>query len=356
MSNGSDKFLLIDVMVSISFDWLTCRHLEVMVASDKREICDRQLREIEVKDRRLPPLNALRAFDAASRHMSFQKASAELHVTPSALSFQIRQLEEHLQIPLFQRLNRKVVLTEYGERFAPAVQDAFERLHSAMNQLRPTTDESVLTVSTGPAFAAKWLSPRIHRFLELHPDIEFRIAASLKLTDLREEPVDAAIRFGGGDYPGLYVEPLADETVVPLIAPTLLEKVGGQLDDAAWQSLTLLHDESALFLPNAVNWARWLSQAGISGVDASKGARFNHADHALEAAVDGAGIVLGRVTLAARDIKAGRLVAPINLAMPARSAFYFCCLPDMRNSPKVIAFHDFMYEEIRAERSAIALG
>ncbi|MEL6435424.1 MAG: LysR substrate-binding domain-containing protein, partial [Pseudomonadota bacterium] len=198
--------------------------------------------------------------------MSFQKAADELHVTPSALSFQIRQLEENLQLPLFERLNRKVALTEHGKRFAPFVQDAFERLHTAMTQLRPPTDDNVLTVSTGPAFAAKWLSPRIYKFLERHPDIEFRIAASLKLMDLREDPVDVAIRFGGGRYPDLHVEELADEAVLPLVAPSLLERHGGEITGDTLAKLTLLHDDSAAFLPNAVTWATWLKHADLQGV------------------------------------------------------------------------------------------
>ncbi|MEM1378196.1 MAG: transcriptional regulator GcvA [Pseudomonadota bacterium] len=330
--------------------------IAIAIAPDKREECDVHIRKTEVNDRRLPPLNALRAFDAASRHMSFQKAAEELYVTPSALSFQIRQLEEHLQVSLFERLNRKVLLTEHGERFAPFVQDGFERLHSAMAQLRPPSDDNVLTVSTGPAFAAKWLSPRIYKFLDQHPDIEFRIAANLKLVDMREDPVDVAIRFGGGNYPDVYTEPLADEFVMPMVSPSLLEKHGGSLDESSLSDLMLLHDDSAAFLPNAVTWATWLKHAGMQGVDSTKGARFNHADHALEAAVDGAGVVLGRMTLAARDIKAGRLVAPFDLVLPARSGFYFCCLPEMRDMHKVKVFHDFIYEEIKAERAAVNMS
>lgn len=303
---------------------------------------------------RLPPLNALRAFDAASRHLSFQKAAEELHVTPSALSFQIRQLEEFLQIELFQRLNRRVVLTDTGARFAPFVQDGFERLHGAMNQLRPATPDNVLNVSTGPAFAAKWLSPRLHRFIDQHPDLELRIAANLALSDLRSEAVDVAIRFGGGSYPGLRVETLADDAATPLISPNLLkDRFGGTmtLDDLA--SLTLLHDDSASFLPNAVTWATWLMQAGAHGIDAGRGTRFSHADHALEAAVDGGGIVLGRLTLAARDIRAGRLVAPFDLVMPSNASFHFCCLPEMAEAPKVVAFRGFVRAEIDAERAQI---
>lgn len=306
-----------------------------------------------MKNRRLPPLNALRAFDAASRHMSFQKAAEELSVTPSALSFQIRQLEEYLQIPLFERHNRRVNLTDAGQRFAPAIHDGFERLHAAMRQLAPATPPNVLTVSTGPAFAAKWLSPRIYRFLELHPDIEFRIAANLNLVDMRDDAVDAVIRFGGGDYPGLHVEPLADEATLPLVSPQFLERRGGSLSLADLKDITLLHDDSATFLPNAATWPSWLREVGALDVDGSRGARFNHADHALDAAIDGAGIVLGRLTLAARDIAAGRLVAPFETVLPSKAGFYFCCLPEMLETPKVAAFRAFMHEEIDAERDIL---
>lgn len=303
---------------------------------------------------RLLPLNALRAFDAASRHLSFQRAAEELGVTPSALSFQIRQLEEFLQISLFERHNRRVALTEAGARFAPFVQDGFERLHGALNQLRPATPDDILTVTTGPAFAAKWLSPRIHRFLDKHPDIELRIAANLSLSDLRRDGVDVAIRFGAGNYPGLRVEPLAQDAVLPLISPVLLaERFGGTLTHDDLASLTLLHDESAAFLPNTVTWASWLKQADAHGIDASRGARFNHADHALEAAVDQAGIVLGRLTLAARDIRAGRLVAPFDLVLPANASFFFCCLPEASTVPKIEAFRAFVREEIEGERAEL---
>lgn len=306
-------------------------------------------------NRRLPPLNALRAFDAASRHLSFQKAAQELNVTPSALSFQIRQLEDFLQIALFERLNRRVVLTEAGARFAPFVQDGFERLSAAMAQLRPAAPDNILTVTTGPAFAAKWLAPRIHRFIEEYPDFELRIAASLSLTDLRKDPVDVAIRFGGGNYPGLRVETFAEDSATPLISPALVaERFGGNftLDDLG--SVTLLHDDSAAFLPNAVTWATWLKHAGVHTVDASRGTRFSHADHALEAAVDGGGIVLGRLTLAARDVRAGRLMAPFDLVMPSNASFHFCCLPEMADVPKVKALRDFVRDEINREQASIA--
>ncbi len=328
-------------------------NIVLAICADKREICEIQLRKIDPMNVRLPPLNALRAFAFAARHMSFQKAAEELSVTPSALSFQIRQLEEYLQIKLFERLNRKVVLTEAGARFAPYVQDGFERLQLAMQQLAPQRQNNVLTVSTGPAFAAKWLSPRIHRFLEKHPEIEFRISANLKLSDFERDGVDAAIRFGGGKYAGLHVEALADEATTPLVSPALLDRYGGKLslDDLA--GLTLLHDDSAAFLPKAVTWKTWLQKAGATHIDPNRGARFNHADHALEAAIDGAGIVLGRLTLAARDVRAGRLVRPFDLTLKTQAGFFFCCPPQLLETEKVQAFRNFVFEEIKADRALI---
>ncbi|MEM0900652.1 MAG: transcriptional regulator GcvA [Pseudomonadota bacterium] len=306
-----------------------------------------------MKSTRLPPLNALRAFAAASRHMSFQKAADELSVTPSALSFQIRQLEEYLQVSLFERHNKRVELTDVGRRFAPGVREGFERLQAAMEVLVPSTPPNVLTVSTGPAFASKWLSPRIYKFLEQYPDIEFRISANLGLVNFAEDPVDAVIRFGGGNYPGLHVEPIANEATLPLAAPSLVEKYGGKLTSDDLTTITLLHDDSAAFLPNAVTWATWLSAEGLDNVDASRGARFNYADHALEAAVDGAGIVMGRLTLASRDIAAGRLVAPFQRSLPSQAGFYFCCLPQRLEVPKIVAFRDFIRAEMDAERPVL---
>lgn len=301
--------------------------------------------------RRLPPLNALRAFETASRHMSFQKAAEELNVTPSALSYQIRQLEDFLQVLLFERLNRAVRLTEAGKRIAPGVREGFERLSEAMSRLKVTRPANVLTVSTGPSFAAKWLSPRLHKFLERHPDIDIRISANLKLADFHDDEVDVAIRFGGGKYAGLHVEALSDEHVLPLASPRLVAQFGGRLGPDNLGKLTLLHDDSANFLSNSASWDEWLRLAGIENVDASSGPHFPHADHALEAAIDGAGIVLGRLTLASRDIALGRLVAPFDLMLRAKAGFFFCCNIDRLSEPKVKALRTFLFEEIERDRA-----
>lgn len=302
---------------------------------------------------RLPPLNALKAFEVATRHMSFQKAAEELSVTPSALSYQIRQLEDFLQVSLFDRLNRAVRLTDAGQRIAPGIQDAFERLTQTMGRLKAAPPANVLTVSTGPAFAAKWLSPRLHKFLERHPDIDIRISANLRLADFRADEIDVAIRFGGGKYAGLHVETLSEEHVLPLVSPRLLERFGGRLEARDLDKLTLLHDDSASFLARTVTWAEWLRQARIEGIDTSRGPRFSHADHALEAALDGAGIVLGRLALSMRDIASGRLVAPFDLMLRAEAGFFFCCLPERLDEPKVRAFRRFLFEEMAADRAML---
>jgi LysR family glycine cleavage system transcriptional activator len=283
--------------------------------------------------------------------MSFQKAAEELNVTPSALSYQIRQLESFLQVELFERLNRTVRLTEAGQRVAPGVRDAFERLAEAMERLKSVPPPNVLTVSTGPAFATKWLTPRLHKFLERHPEIDIRISANLKLADFRNDEVDVAIRFGAGKYTGLHAEALEDEYVLPLVNPKLLEKFGGKFEPHDLSRLTLLHDDSANFLSNAASWADWLRLARIENVDTSRGLHFSHADHALEAALDGEGIVLGRLTLAVRDIALGRLVAPFDLMLRAQAAFFFCCLPTRVEEPKIKAFRTFLFDEIREERA-----
>jgi LysR family glycine cleavage system transcriptional activator len=304
--------------------------------------------------RRLPPLTSLKAFEAASRLSSFQAAARELNVSPSALSYQIRVLEEDVGTPLFERGNRTVSLTDAGRRFAPGVQAAFEQFAQAMAALARVPDSRVLTVSSGPSFAAKWLSPRLHRFIEMHPGIDIRISASLKLADLRNDGVDVAIRFGGGAYPGLAVEPMFDDGVLPLMSPALAETLGPAPQPQALVPMTLIHDDSSAFMPGAPDWAAWLRRVGVQHPDPARGPRFNHADHAIEAAVEGAGVALGRLAMAARDLAAGRLVAPFRPLLPSPARFYFCTLPENADAPKVAAFRAFIFAEAAIERPVLA--
>jgi len=303
---------------------------------------------------RLPPLNSLRAFEAAARLMSFQKAAAELFVTPSALSYQIRQLEDHLQMQLFERHNRAVSLTTAGERLYPGTHEGFERLQGAVRSVARTGQSNVLVVSCGPAFAAKWLAPRVYRFVDEYPEIELRIAASLKLVEFNVDEVDVGLRFGGGVYDGLVSEPIFDEVVLPLISPDLLERHGGKLDAEAMKSITLLHDDSVSFMEGHANWAQWLERENISGVDADRGPRFNHADHGLDAAVDGAGIVMGRLSLAMRDIRSGRLVAPFNSYLVPEGGFFFVAPQQAFELPRIKAFRSWVLAQAAEEAEEVA--
>ena len=296
---------------------------------------------------RLPPLNALRAFEAASRLMSFRDAASELNVTPSALSYQIRQLEDHLGVELFVRLNRAIRLTEAGERLQPGLRDAFERMREAVERVGGGADD-ILVVSCGPAFAAKWLAPRIYRFVEAHPDIELRLAASLRLVDFTTEEVDVGIRFGTGDYSGLVVERMFPEAVLPLAAPA-----SGVRDEATLAGARLLHDDSSNFVSRNTGWPDWLRLMGFA-IDGMRGTRFNHADHALDAAIDGAGVAMGRLSLAMRDIAAGRLEAPFETYLETPAMFWLVTTPARLKRPKVQIFRDWLLAEIGAEASAIA--
>lgn len=296
---------------------------------------------------RLPPLNALRAFEVASRLMSFRDAAAELNVTPSALSYQIRQLEEHLGVELFTRLNRAVLLTEAGERLQPGLRDAFERMREAVERVGGGADD-ILVVSCGPAFAAKWLAPRVYRFVEAYPDLELRLSASLRLVDFTTEEVDVGIRFGTGDYPGLVVERMFSEAVLPLAAPD-----SGVHDEDTLAVSRLLHDDSSNFVSRDTGWPDWLRRMGFA-LDGTRGTRFNHADHALDAAIDGAGVAMGRLSLAMRDIAAGRLEAPFDTYLETPAVFSLVTTPARLKRQKVQTFRDWLAGEIGAEEEAIA--
>lgn len=295
---------------------------------------------------RLPPLNALKAFEATARHMSFSKAAVELNLTPSALSYQVRMLEGFLSVKLFNRLNRAIELTEHGQRVFPGVRESFELMSAAMARLTADTPDHILVVSTGPAFAAKWLTPKVVNFMEACPNLEMRVSANLALTDFVEDRVDVSVRFGAGRYEGLHSERLVGDWITPMVAPQLLEGDNALRTPSDIAKHMLLHDDSIQNLPSAPVWKDWLSEAGVSGVDSGKGARFNHADHALNAAAKGSGVVLGRGVLAADDLEVGRLVIPFpELTIDTGFAFYFVCPPIMLDRPKVQQFRQWIFDE-----------
>jgi LysR family glycine cleavage system transcriptional activator len=293
--------------------------------------------------RPLPPLNALKAFEATARHLSFSKAAEELHVTPAALSHQIRGLEGLLGLKLFHRRARGIDLTEPARLIYPGIRTGFEAIREAVERLGRGRDDRILVVSATPGLTAKWLVPRLYRFLERHPDIEPRISASAAYASFSSDGVDVGIRLSSGMHPDLYVEKLSDEWVLPLCSPRLLtcERPLRSPQDLAHFPLIQVD------LPGLVpTWADWMQMAGIQGVDTAHGLRLNVADHALDAASEGMGIVLAYKMVAARDITLGRLVVPFGpeIAVPGRAYFLVCPRGQEKRAP-VKAFRDWVVAE-----------
>ena len=302
------------------------------------------------------PLNALTAFEAASRHLSFARAAEELNVTPAAISQQIRSLEDQLGIALFHRRPRGLALTAAAESGLPLLREGFANLRHGVGRMRGEARQSSLNVWTAPSFASKWLVPRLQRFAASHPDITLCIMASTDLMDtsgaastmpataFREHDVDVAIRFGKGLYPGCRVEKLMPAAAVPLCSPALLRQGRHPLrrpDDLRHH--TLLHDDTPY--EGRPDWASWLAAAGIAGIDSGRGIHFNHVSLALEAAVDSQGVVLSIAQLAANDIRAGRLVIPFDVQVPLDYAYHLISLEDSPNAVNVDAFRTWLMAE-----------
>lgn len=297
---------------------------------------------------RLPPLTALRAFEAAARHMSFSKGAEELFVTPAALSYQIKQLEEHLGRPLFRRLNRAVELTEAGRALQPGVAEGFDCLRQAVRAVARLGDNQGLAITAGPAFTAKWLAPRFFRFAEAHPEIELRFVATLRIMDFDRDGIDAAIRFGTGSDDGLYSEVLTDDWATPICTPTLAARIAESIaETGSFAGLQLLHDESVGFLDPTPDWAAWARVTGMEG-DWTHGARFSNADHAIDVALEEGGVALGRITLVERYLDHGRLVAPFSTALRIGAQYRFVCPLGAETQPKICAFLAWMREEIKS--------
>ena len=297
--------------------------------------------------RDLPPLNALRAFEAAGRHLSLTRAAGELHVTPAAVSHQVRGLEGYLGVKLFRRVGNSLLLTDAGQACLPGLGEGFDRLAHAIDRLQEHDARGPLHLSVAPAFATKWLVPRLERFDAAYPEIDVRMSASLELVDFDRDGFDAAIRLGRGTYPGLEAHELFEEFVVPMCGSRLLDGPHSLRTPEDLRHHVLLHDDSLSFDRAAPDWPMWLKAAGVKDVDASRGPHFSHPDHAMQAAMDGAGVVLGWRELAAADLEAGRLTIPFDLTLPMALAFYFVCPRSAAERPKLVAFRDWLLEEAR---------
>jgi LysR family transcriptional regulator, glycine cleavage system transcriptional activator len=288
---------------------------------------------------RLPSLNGLRAFEAAARHLSFTLAASELNVTQTAISHQIRRLEEELGIRLFIRQNRALALTPEARDYLPGVRAAFNDLRLATDRLLRKDDDKVLTVSTLASLAAKWLLPRLTDFQEQHPGIDVRITTSTSLVDFQRDNVDAAIRYGRGQWPGLRADWLMADELFPVCSPSLLrgDKPLRQPEDL--KGYPLLHTSNA----NSDDWRLWLTAAGLP-VDISRqpGITFDMIFMTIQAAIDGIGVAMGRTSYVQDDIAKGRLVVPFKIALPADAGFYLVAPEGRREAPKLAAFRTWM--------------
>ena len=305
---------------------------------------------------RLPPLAALRAFEAAARHLSFTRAAQELHVTQTAISHQIRALEERLGVKLFRRLPRGLVLTEEAQRYLPAVRDAFAHIDAATGELLAARAGGPVTASVLPSFAARWLVPRLGRLRSAHPDIDLRISTSQHLVDFAREDVDIGIRMGRGHYPGLRVDRLFGETLMPVCTPALLEGEHPLRRPEDLRHHVLLHDD------DYTSWQLWLDLAGVAGVDARRGLIFTDSGMVVQAAAEGQGVALARTALAAWDLAAGRLVRPFDIGMPHDLAYYLVCPEGSAERPRIAAVRAWLlaeaaqYEQELADLTAPGVG
>lgn len=300
----------------------------------------------------LPPLNALRAFEAAARHLSFTKGAHELNVTQGAVSHQVKALEDRLGFKLFLRRHQGLVLTEEGQNCQVFIREAFDRLATGFDSVLAKDDAGILTVSVSPNFAAKWLVARIGRFTEAYPDIDLRLSASLRHVDLHREDVDVAVRHGEIDqWPDLDAVCLMAETLFPVCSPSLMEGPHPIDRPENLAHHTLIH------LDNREDWIKWLDFAGMDGIDLSKGAVFNQTSLALDAAAGGQGVALGRSALAAPELLAGRLVKPFEPALPVDYSYYIVCPKTTADRPKIKAFRDWIISEAKADEDGMkALG
>jgi LysR family glycine cleavage system transcriptional activator len=300
--------------------------------------------------RHIPGLASLKAFDASARHLNFTRAAAELNVTPAAVSHQIKELEEAIGVPLFQRTSRHMQLTRQGMILKPAIGEALEGLTRALQRIRQVENPSQVRVTASPSIAAKWLVPRLDRFLETAPGADVRIDVSSEPLDFEREDIDVAIRFGDGNYPGLMVEKLFHDTLFPVCAPELLKGAKPLREPKDLLQFTLIHLEWEAQGAVWPNWRMWMLAAGVKDFNDTRGLHFSQTSLALQAAIDGHGVALGDSTLVGDDLAAGRLIKPFELALrsPAQFAYHLITRRDTAERPMTKAFRNWIIAEAAA--------
>lgn len=296
-----------------------------------------------------PPLNALRAFEVAARHLSLTKAADELSVTPSALSHQIKGLEDFLGLRLFERRGRAIELTDAGRQLYPGLHAGLVQIRDAVTSLRGRGDDHILVVSAPPGFTAKWLAPRLYRLASANPDLDVRISSSLANANFRTDGVDIAIRNLPFDHPAdpeLVIERLADLVYEPVVAPALKKAHGSLATAEDWRHMPLIHDESLRGRQRIPGWPDWFAAAGISGVEINRGLRFTSADHAIEAAIEGAGALLAASVMTYDDVRTGRLVLAGEQPLWFGRSICFVCPALRAGDPKISTFRAWLTSEM----------
>jgi len=300
--------------------------------------------------RRLTHLNGIRAFEAAARHMSFAEAAQELGVTPAAVSQQIKALEDYLGVALFKRTKRALFLTETAQAVLPAARDGFDLLASVLTRARVSSAHDPLVISVTPSLAAKWLMPRLERFIARYPEIDIRIDTNSRLVDFAREAVDVAVRYGAGDWPGLEITPLMSESIFPVCSPKLQQGKHPLRKVEDLRHHTLIHDATLPEGSAFPSWATWLEAAGAPGVDTSRGLRVNASMLVSQAAIDGHGVALGRSVLVEDDLAAGRLIRPFSITLPLRYAYFVVHPKKLPKESKVPVLRRWLVSEAKRKR------
>ncbi|RDE22453.1 transcriptional regulator GcvA [Motiliproteus coralliicola] len=292
--------------------------------------------------RRLPPLNALRAFEAAARHLSFNSAADELYVTPSAISHQIKSLEQYLELPLFHRNRRKVELTAAGEKYLPTIQQALDQIDSATRRLMSNPNSGAVTLSVAPAFLTRWLMPRLSDFQDQYPDVELRMSASNANLDFHQTDIDMSVRYGRGEWKDVEAHLLMGMSVVPVCSPELLKRSKPLQSPEDMREHTLIHVATRM-----EEWRMWLKAVGIDFNDFGKDLRFSSTSLATGAAMEGLGIALADRQLVDKELARGDLVVPFDIGLDTHSAFYLVYPQDRPLSYAGKAFRDWILEQLQ---------
>ncbi|HVI87139.1 MAG TPA: transcriptional regulator GcvA [Dongiaceae bacterium] len=302
--------------------------------------------------RQLPGLTAFRTFEAAARHRSFSRAAQELNVTPAAVSYLVRELEEQLKVQLFKRSGRGVGLTRAGEILRDSAAIALDDIERAIEQVRGLEhqDQSRINVSTTPSFAMKWLVPRLNRFLMRFPDVDVRVDMSRQLVDFTQGEMDLAIRFGTDRHPGLLADRLLRDHLFPVCTPRFLKTRPALRQPKDLRHFPLIHPDYDAHGTRWPTWDMWLEAAGVHGIDTKRGLHFNQSALAIQAAIDGQGVALADASLVEFDLAAGRLVRPFRQAVvtPEKLGYWIVMPARSRQNPIIDAFRLWLLQEAAA--------